>query len=498
MTTSTTTSTPGLYPSTKTRKTLSASQRAILNHSISNFLVQALNAPPEKLDIPGALLFVSSYASDAAFQTLQSLIWEKEPLSKEDQTIRKRVLVLAEKLVESPACLESQTLLDIAIIYAPNNSLLGRSVFVSSLEKNPSLLANFESEVVPAFTSLLSSAQSGLHALRKTAHCLSSLMYVSPPKVVRPFSSNKAFVLALAKTYDAHLASIARSYGELNVADDIRKPDEWERLWVETKVDLMDSFHILIGQMLKDFTLDSAEQTFDILFDLLSLPSPSPSTSTPFLNQSLIQDYQQSYDLSNSVASILRPMASEDARVELLEFSLREFNLSQSGEKDPGALRLLLGSSGVPTDTGKSTKGTWKGKAKAEPTDVDPYLIKVTQVLDVLPHHSPAYIRALLQHPSFPFRDNPEKVIEALLDGTAPGPDEIGAGDTDEGAYVEYSVDQRHNIWDEEVMDLSRVKVGKNTYVHFMLLKFNYPLFISLLTEKIQNMSFAIERSSNK
>jgi activating signal cointegrator complex subunit 2 len=94
---------------------------------------------------------------------------------------------------------------------------------------------------------------------------------------------------------------------------------------------------------------------------------------------------------------------------------------------------------------------------------------KVAQVLDILPDYSPTYIRALLTHPSYPFQGDAEKVVEALLEGTAPSPSEVeeqrSSTDIAEGSYQEVEefvyTKNRKNVFDDDVMDVSRVRFGK-------------------------------------
>ena len=106
--------------------------------------------------------------------------------------------------------------------------------------------------------------------------------------------------------------------------------------------------------------------------------------------------------------------------------------------------------------------------------------LAVTQVLDLLPDQDPGYVRYLLSHSDYPYRGDAERLIGALLEGTAPsqadvdaalareGEIEGGAGGAagavqraDEFAFTR----ERRNVWDDEVMDLSRVKIGKKRYV---------------------------------
>ncbi|KAJ6588792.1 hypothetical protein B0H19DRAFT_1101164 [Mycena capillaripes] len=455
------------YPSTSTRKSLSPSQLAATKNAIAAGLLATAALPPTKRDTPAARNFISTYAKDQARITLESLIWET-PVPQDDKLIRKRALVLAEKIANG---LDLQTLVDLSIIYARTNATQMRAILAAGLESSP---PEVESELLPALTSLLSASQ-GLYALRKTGYCIASFLHVCPKKSLRTFTHSKEFIVALAKAYDAGLSTLAHSYGGLSVSDS-RESDEWERIWVETKVSLVDAFHIIVRALLDDMSSSSgaalaveADRTFDIIFTLLSLPSSSQQPNpgqTPFLDRSLLADYQQTYDLSHTLASSLRHAEEKDARLDLLESSIQ--SISSSSEKEPGALKILLRSSGIAPGVDNLGKGhpkrvDNKGKAKdvVIPTPAaieDPELdVNVTQVLDILPEHEPAYIRALLMHPSY---TTPEKVVEALLEGTAPSLEELqpsASKPDDISSYV------RRNVYDDDAMDLGQVRVGKKT-----------------------------------
>ncbi|KAJ7485495.1 hypothetical protein FB451DRAFT_1337644 [Mycena latifolia] len=456
---------PG-YPSAATRKSLSPAQLAATKSSIASALLSTAALPPTQRDTPAARNFISTYCKDTARATLDSLIWET-PVPQDDKLIRKRALILAGKLADG---LDLQTLVDLAIIYARTHATQTRVILAAGLESTP---PEVESELVPALTQLLSSSQ-GLYALRKTGYCISSFLHVCPKKTLRAFAHSKEFIIALAKAYDAGLSTIAHSYGGLSVSDS-RESDEWERSWVETKVSLVDAFHIVLRSLLDDMSSSSgaalaveADRTFDIIFTLLGLPSSSQpdADQTPFLNRSLLADYQQTYDLSRTLASSLRHAEEKDARVDLLESTLQSLN--SSSEKDPGVLKILLRSSGIAPGVdnlgrGYTRKPSTKGKGKdvsppAATAVEDPELdVNVTQVLDVLPEHAPEYIRALLLHPSY---STPEQVVEALLEGTAPSEEGLQSAppSTDElASYV------RRNVYDDDAMDLSHLRVGKKT-----------------------------------
>ncbi|KAK7049812.1 hypothetical protein VNI00_005242 [Paramarasmius palmivorus] len=425
------------WPSTQTRQSLSASRRASLYQTVSSCLSNFLQLPPQKQDPAAARTFVSTYTKDAAAQTLQALIWESEqPDSpKEQKEIRKKSLLLAEQIAST---VDIQALLNLAIVYARTNSQRTRTIFSTVIHENPEFLSSIESELVPAFARVLSSSNvTGLYGIRKAAHCIKSFLHVSPPEVVRSFAHSKEFIVELAKAYNVGLGGIARSYG--GFTGDENEEDDWKKIWVATKVDLLDSFHICLSTLLTDLASASgqrlvveADRTFDILFALLEVPTASTSTSplstrTPFLNQSLLADYQHSYDLERTLASSLKHAAEKDARLDILESSLRSFNSEGGPKGSPGVLKLLIRSSGLPP--GVSSKG--KGKAAAPtpapaPVEADPDIdIKVASVLDILPDQSPEYIKALLSHPDFPYRGDTEKVVDALLGGTAPSFEEL-------------------------------------------------------------------------
>ncbi|KAJ6495260.1 hypothetical protein C8R45DRAFT_866444 [Mycena sanguinolenta] len=457
------------YPSAASRKSLSASQLAATRKSIAAGLLATAALPPTQRDTTAARNFISTYAKDQARITLESLIWDTPPV-QDERLIRKRALILAEKLADG---LDLQTLVDLAIIYARTNTAQTRAIMAAGLESVP---PEVKSELLPAFTQLLSSSQ-GLYALRKTSYCISSFLHYSvcPKNTLRVFTQSKDFIVALATAYDAGLATLAHSYGGLS-ASDSREADEWERIWVHTKVSLVDAFHSIIRALLDDMVASSGpalavevDRTFDIVFTLLSLPSSSSqpdSGQTPFLDRSLLADYQQTYDLSRTLASSLRHAEEKDARLDLLESSLESLN--SSPEKEPGVLKILLRSSGMAPGVGRNSSKTpdmvTKGKEKATtlPTSSpaeDPELdLKVTQVLDILPEHEPEYIRALLMHSA---HTTPEKVVEALLEGTAPSPEELttsaAQADDEISSYV------RRNVFDDEDMDLAHVRVGKKT-----------------------------------
>lgn len=93
-------------------------------------------------------------------------------------------------------------------------------------------------------------------------------------------------------------------------------------------------------------------------------------------------------------------------------------------------------------------------------------------MLDILPDQSPNHIRNLLVHPRY--SGNPEAVISALLEGTAPSEAELAppteasiispaAAPSQEPKSEPGFVftQNRRNVFDDEVLDVSKLRVGK-------------------------------------
>lgn len=499
------------YPSSHALKALPPSKIVSINQAIASSLAITVDLPPHKHDEPSSRVFLASYANDVAFNTLQDIIWgdprreQSKLLSKHELLIRKRSLLLAEKI--APSGLDLRVLLDLSIVYGRTNPVQLHAIFTATLDLSSSPIADLVStQLIPAFTILLSQenpTSQGLYAQRKTAECIYTFLRGakgresgSASPLVLSFGKSKPLVANLAKLYSVGLAATAQSYGGLSVLaaginDNRREPDDWERIWVETKVALLDSFHIILGALLDDLTsthggpaLDAkAESTFDLIFALIDIPqAPAPSNGAkvppiPFLNMSLLGDYQHAYSLSSTLAdSLRRAQKEDDARLDFLDGTLRSLAGEPSdhaqGRKEPGVLKILLRSSGIqpgidnrgnhPT-TATSPPTAVKGKARAAETPSQANLdMEITQVLDIFPDVSPSYVRNLLLHDRY--NGNPEKVVEALLDGTAVPEDELtiqGQAEDSHRAAVEYRVSERRNIFDDHEMEVQQLRVGK-------------------------------------
>ena len=497
------------YPSSHALSQLSHSQLALLNQKISLCIQQTLDLPPQALTSAAPLPFISSYVRDIAQNTLDALIWDayskpkSKPESAEARSIRARALLLVERFAPTGA-LDPVTLLDLSIVYASYPTRL-RALFKSAFSSSASILASTTTSALPAFTSiLLSHTTVGLHGLRKAAHALLCLLRVAPPDLLRAFAHSTDFMRALAQAYDAGLGAATISYGRLYLpvaGAPQREPDDWESLFLQSKADLLDAFHILLAALLNAPPADPSlttetQRTFDIISALQALPTPprrpdDHSPPTAFLDRSLLADYQHAYNLSEGLTRALsHGAAADNARLERLLAALRDLDADlDSGSsgpsvtarhRDPGAFRLLLGSDvhhdindlgrgGVTRTSQELAAAPIRGAEVATASSskvIDP---RVEEVRTILPDHAPEYIEALLQRTEY---GSVERVVEALLEGTAPPPEALQqqvpsiaqtprAREEEEFRYTR----DRRNVFDAEDMDISRLRIGKKRFL---------------------------------
>ncbi|KAJ3484841.1 hypothetical protein NLI96_g5355 [Meripilus lineatus] len=268
------------FPSVKGRKTLPPSQLALLRQNILVALDQILSQPVSTHIVTSSLAFVSSYARDHAAGILESLIWESEPksqygpkLEQVDQEIHRKTFLLAERISFS---LDFQTLLDLSVVYGFKNPKRIRALFDIAFNKNPVLIGQVQKEVAPSFIELLRFSQTGLYGLRKLSHLILSALRPSPSACIGSFARIIPFIVSIAHVYQHDLTNISQSYGGFHSQSSSPNAalDDWQRIILDTKVALLDSFHILISHVFSDVAasqgnhpeLSAAENAFDIIY----------------------------------------------------------------------------------------------------------------------------------------------------------------------------------------------------------------------------------------
>ncbi|EJC98289.1 uncharacterized protein FOMMEDRAFT_114485 [Fomitiporia mediterranea MF3/22] len=271
--------------------------------------------------------------------------------------------------------------------------------------------------------------------------------------------------MAIAKCYDSRLSAIAAGYGGIN----IDRVDETETttVWIGCKVALIDSFHVLLERILNQVRADPrthAERAFGILFALLNLPSASSQSSvrpTPFLNRTLVADYQDACGLSSTLASVLSN--NDDPRLDVLEATLKSFETEIDNDNKAGALRVVLRSNGVPPgidNRGVSAKGKDRAAPEPEPIPGIELDAAVSSVLDILPDQDPGYVRDLLALPRYD--GNAERIVAALLEGDAPPPSTLRTeSETVPAPVLHAPLPERRNVFNEQPIEATTVNIGK-------------------------------------
>jgi activating signal cointegrator complex subunit 2 len=106
-----------------------------------------------------------------------------------------------------------------------------------------------------------------------------------------PFGRDQDFMTGLAQVYEEGLAALAHLYGGMHMDISAFELDDWESIWLKTKVDFIDSFHTIIQDLSVtsgEASAEESEQMFSTVIALLDLPPSSivqvGGTPAPFLN----------------------------------------------------------------------------------------------------------------------------------------------------------------------------------------------------------------------
>ncbi|KAJ2920359.1 hypothetical protein MD484_g190, partial [Candolleomyces efflorescens] len=499
-----------LYPSATARDSLTPSQLSSLHSSINNALSAVLGsiaADTGKKSVPSSLNFLRSYAQDHAFTVLQAVIWGNAPVkSTVEKAIHAKVLQLAQTLAEHKLLDDLKVLVDLAIVYARYVPSKVQKLFQTA--SSTGLVQDVRDSLIPSFIQVLKDER-GLYNQRKAAECIYCFVLASnysetassPRSLLSPFQSPD-FLTALANLYLPGLATTARSYGGANAllsalsntTDAPTDTSEWTFTFVTTKVTILDTFHTILKRLLSDLASAASpgelamytESAFTALFAMTEAgPSSTNSDNssippTPFLNYSLLQDYQKTHDLSTVLSRALKRAEERDARLDLLESAI---GASQAGsgdkKRDPGALKILLRGSGLqrhprgraePSSSHIASTSTIipnepgpPASSREQENDVE-IASKASQILELLPDLPFNYVTNLLV--SSKYGGNTERVIEALLEGSAPTADALerelrSSEPTVTPAVVEQTPFERRNVFDDEVIDYNTVRFGK-------------------------------------
>ncbi|KAF5310928.1 hypothetical protein D9619_007960 [Psilocybe cf. subviscida] len=200
---------------------------------------------------------------------------------------------------------------------------------------------------------------------------------------------------------------------------------------MEATVALLDLLRIILSVMLDDLAAcpqgprlaTEAERTFAVL----DAPTPASSTNppVPFLNQTMLADYQHAYSLRQLLSNALKHAQGTCLKT--------GYCTDNPGTRNSTSARYQaqLADDSIPV-----SNGSRQGKSRAAPPNIDlsdkDIEILATQVPDTLPDTS-------IQH----------------VNSCCPS--------TQQGALTcnMYDVTQRRNVFDDEDIDLSRLNIEK-------------------------------------
>ncbi|KAL5640746.1 hypothetical protein ACGC1H_001287 [Rhizoctonia solani] len=420
-----------------------------ITHQVARKLGSILEAAASSkgLQTQSLVGFLSSYLSDVARQVLTQTstrpgLLYTDSLSDSERVIRKCTLRIVGLIASQQADLPIALLVDLAVAYCALNKHFLREIFDQHLSVAPRA-SEFESTVIPAFTSALAPKHPDVIELREVAYTLRCLTNCGS-RVAGFFAQQQSFIRALAECYQVVLPSLVESLGGIHLQGD---RESYELTCIEAKVDLLESYHNILRTIATSQTVDLALQ---VVFQVFEVSVPPVSSPILFLNTGLNDDLSRVVGIVELYRGVL---PADDPRLEVLAAQLGPI----TSKSDLGALSVL------PTPISNTLTSPIrtridKGKGKL-PTTVDPELDSeleslVTQVLEIFPEQDPTTVRAALQLPRF--NRSAEAVINELAEGNqlptyVPPPEKP----------VKPVLTERRNVFDDDEMDYSRLRVGK-------------------------------------
>ena len=413
---------------------------------------------------PSTLLaFLQAYLSDAAQDCLKSL--NTPPVvdlaSQSTTLLRQQVLALLGHLAENhPKSITQAILIDTIIVYGPKNAAHIKRFLGDLLGRRE---PQFKTAIAASLSRMLyevdTSSRNDFEGICRVAHILATVIRTGVPAILDELVDGNSTLNDIATLYDRNL---------LNARLDEAPLSRETKSWLQTKVDLLDSFHILFDHLLASQSY--LESGIALLFDLTS--SANVKEKSPFVNFPLIADYQRQFDLAVRLKSV--NSTRDDPRLDLLIVTIT--NLVPTDPDELGPLSLLLEKPATNDHASYEATRNRKGKGKAAPAD-EGVEEAITQILSILPDQDPDFLRKCLAHSRFSGSDRTEKLMSALLEGNVPAElmmadtgsalakepplpmPSTGKGKGKEHEY-EYTKDRR-NVFDDQPFDISALRIGK-------------------------------------
>ena len=414
------------------------------------------------------LAFLQEYLSDVAQDRLESLGTTPDVDSASPNTtrLRQQVLALLGHLAQNhPKSVTQAILIDTVLVYGPKNATHVKR-FLSDLldRREPQFKTAIATSLSRMLSELSKSTRNTIEGVRRVAHILATVVQTEVPAILDELIDGNTAINDITTIYNRILPPFL-----LNAKLDDIPLSSGARSWLQTKVDLLDSFHILVDHSLASER--HLESGITLLFDLTSSVDDVKEKS-PFVHFPLIADYQHQFDLAQRLKSL--NTTHDDPRLDVLIDTVAK--LVPANPKELGPLSLLLDK---PVANGTASYGATssrKGKGRAVPVD-DGVEEAVTQILSILPEQDPDFLRKCLAHPTFIGSDRTEKLMSALLEGNIPAElmmEEIGGSSVNEPSHLlhstgggkeqerEYKYTKgRQNVFDDQPFDISALRIGK-------------------------------------
>ena len=424
------------------------------------------NSPPPST----VLAFLQAYLSDVAQDCLKSLSTTPvvDSASPNTTPLRQQVLTLLSHLADHhPKSITQAILIDTVIVYGPKNATHIKRFLTDLLGRRE---PQFKTAIATSFSRMLSELNNStintIAGVRRVAHVLAAVVRTGVPAILDELIDGKPTINDMATIYDRNLPALLLSVK----LDDVPLSSE-ARSWLQTKVDLLDSFHILVEHVLASER--HLESGIALLFDLTSV-EVDVTEHSPFIHFPLIADYQHQFDLAQRLKSL--SATHDDPRLDVLIAQIA--NLAPADPNELGPLSLLLETPATNNTASYGASGGRKGKGKAAPVD-EGVEDAITQILSILPDQDPDFLRRCLAHSRFTGSDRTEKLVAALLEGNVPAElmmDETSDPSANEPSHQPLSTEDgkgkekekeykytkgRQNIFNDQPFDISALRIGK-------------------------------------
>ncbi|EJU02280.1 hypothetical protein DACRYDRAFT_99944 [Dacryopinax primogenitus] len=437
-----------LWPTASTKGKIPSSR---WESAVNSFVLQlgaALSTPDARSISQNCMPFLTSYLHEEASGRLRQLDSELPSDSAAEFVLRKRAFEVLRRIASVPGTIDPGLLMDAAVVYEGSNHTAMVSLVDEALTVTPALSASLRSEVIPAFVTMLPQPNVTTPALLRSSICLIRLLNCGSSMV--DVLSDNQLILAIAKAYNnTPFPSV-----------------ESEQLVLQAKANLLDSFRTLIYARTSAarHQRTKREGLYELLYLLHDLAPPtSPPDTQHTASSSLVARiqapilavYESMYGLSKTLEAMgLVGDATRKYMVQTLK-GLRIPGLGQKQVTQPTPPAGLNGSG-----RNSNAKGKGRSQAPGSTADETPELeLKLTQVLDILPDESPDLIRACLRHP--PFGGSVEQVVAALLEGNIPAEVRASVG-SEERKDAFPLLESRRNVFDDDPLDFSKLRIGKN------------------------------------